>query len=137
MVGGSGLRPRLPVPGKSRLKTAPTIYNSTANQCKFFNDVTRRFSGQRLGLTPDTRHLKPYRFVIIQPLLPIKPVNPTRHLLVPDLFNHDPGSHAVTGSILVADIRINIQFGPVAVKAVHQLFIALQHKFAPHFAGAG
>ena len=41
MVGGSGLRPRLP--GKSRLKTAPTFINSTINLGSFFCDLTGRF----------------------------------------------------------------------------------------------
>ena len=54
MVGGSGLdsaelvagRPRLPVPGKSRLKTAPTIQNSRYKTTKFFFDLTGRlFAG--------------------------------------------------------------------------------------------
>ena len=40
MVGGSGLRPRLP--GQSRLKTAPTIYNSAINIGSFFYDLTGR-----------------------------------------------------------------------------------------------
>ena len=48
MVGGSGLdstelvagRPRLP--GQSRLKTAPTIYNSAINLGSFFYDLTGR-----------------------------------------------------------------------------------------------
>ena len=43
MVGGSGLRPRLP--GSSRLKTAPTIYyNFMPNVISFFDStVTERY----------------------------------------------------------------------------------------------
>ena len=70
MMGGSGLdsaepfdleltaerlvagRPRLP--GKTRLKTAPTSYNRAINLCGFFFDLTGPLFGRAAALTPDT-----------------------------------------------------------------------------------
>ena len=53
MLGGSGLRPRLPLPGKSRLKTAPAIQNSRYKTTKFIFRLDRPFFGSAAGLKPN------------------------------------------------------------------------------------
>ena len=59
MVGGSGLRPRLPE--KSRLKTAPTIYSSIMNLQSFLFDLTGLFlaGGWAEPLNPEPLNLEP------------------------------------------------------------------------------